>query len=101
LHSAIQNVRDNLFISTYKSSADPDYANNPRTAATGFAYIQGAVGTSATYPHGKTVHYITAVVAGMVPGCPGKPFPTATLTIDSRLANTVDYLATECPRWAS
>jgi len=63
LHSAVQNVRDNLFISTYKSSVDPDYANNPRTAATGFAYIQGAVGTSATNPHGKTVHYITAVVA--------------------------------------
>lgn len=79
LHTAIQGVKDNVFISTYKSSTDPDYANNPRTAATGFAYIQGAVSGGATDDAGKTVHYVTAVIAGMVPGCPGKPFPTATL----------------------
>lgn len=79
LRSAIQRVRDNVFVSTYKSSTDPDYANSPRTAATGFAYIQGAVANSAYDPEGKTVHYITAVVTGMVPGCPGKPYPTATI----------------------
>jgi len=80
LRSEIQRARDTISVSTYKSSSDPDYASNPRTAATGFAYIQGAVSVAAFAGDGKSpVHWVTAVMVGMVPGCPGKPFATATI----------------------
>ena len=80
LRSEIQRARDNISVSTFRSSSDPDYANNPRTAATGFAYIQGAVSVSAFTGDSKSpVRWITAVIVGMVPGCPGKPFPTVTI----------------------
>ena len=80
LRSEIQRARDNISVSTFRSSSDPDYANNPHTAATGFAYIQGAVSVSAFTGDSKSpVRWITAVIVGMVPGCPGKPFPTVTI----------------------
>ncbi len=77
-HTAIEQTKRTIYVSAYKSSADPDYANSPRAAATGFTYIQGAVTGNAVVKHSKTT-YVTAVIAGMVPGCPGKVFPTVTI----------------------
>jgi hypothetical protein len=74
-HTAIEQTKRTIYLSSYKSSADPDYANSPRAAATGFTYIQGAVTGNAVVKHSTTT-YVTAVIAGMVPGCPGKVFPT-------------------------
>jgi hypothetical protein len=80
LRNEIQRARDTISVSTYKSSSDPDYANNPRTAATGFAWIQGGVSVAASDGKDETIaHWITVVIEGMVPGCPGKLFPTATI----------------------
>jgi hypothetical protein len=78
LHTAIEQTKRTIYLSAYKSSADPDYASSPRAAATGFTYIQGAVTGNATIQHSTTT-YVTAVIAGMVPGCPGKVFPTVTI----------------------
>jgi hypothetical protein len=80
LRSEVQRARDYISVSAYRSSADPDYANNPRTAATGFAYIQAAVSASAHAGDSDSiVRWVTVVMVGMVPGCPGKVFPTATI----------------------
>jgi hypothetical protein len=64
--SVIQTCKATMALSAYRSSSDPNYASNPRTAATGFTYIQGAVTNGA---------YTTAVIVGMVPGCPGRVYP--------------------------
>jgi hypothetical protein len=77
-HTAIEQTKRTIYLSSYKSSADPDYASSPRAAATGFTYIQGAVTGHAAVKHSTTT-YVTAVIAGMVPGCPGKVFPTVTI----------------------
>lgn len=78
LHSTMQNVRKNTFIASVRGSNNIDYASDPNTAATGFAYIQGAVVNSASF-RGEKLEYITVVMIGMVPGCPGQPFPTVNL----------------------
>jgi hypothetical protein len=77
-HTAIEQTKRTIYLSAYKSSADPDYASSPRAAATGFTYIQGAVTGKAVVRHSTTT-YVTAVIVGMVPGCPGKAFPTVTI----------------------
>ena len=73
LTSTIQEAKKNIQLSFYRSSTNPDYVTNPRTAVTGFAYIQGAV--SAMSNSGKPTLYQTVLIAGMVPGCPGKVRP--------------------------
>jgi hypothetical protein len=70
-HSTIQETKRTIYLSAYRSSADPEYASNPRTASTGFTYIQGAVSGGG--------HFLTAVIVGMVPGCPGKVYPTVVI----------------------
>ena len=77
-HTAIEQTKRTIYLSAYKSTADPDYANSPRAAASGFTYIQGAVTGNAIVKHSTTT-YVTAVIAGMVPGCPGKVLPTVTI----------------------
>jgi len=77
LHTTIEEGKRSINLTTYNSSADKNYASNPRTAATGFAMVQGTV-TNATSQAGAkppAVAYVTAVIVGMVPGCPGKIVP--------------------------
>ena len=71
--STVQEAKRSMQLSFYRSSTNPDYITNPRTAVTGFAYIQGAV--SATSSSGKPTRYQTVLIVGMVPGCPGKVLP--------------------------
>ncbi len=77
-HTAIEQTKRTIYLSAYKSSSDPDYASSPRAAATGFTYIQGAV-TGDTVVKQSATKYVTAVIAGMVPGCPGRVFPTVAI----------------------
>ena len=81
-HTAIEQCKRTIYLSAYKSSVDPDYATSPRAASTGFTYIQGAV---ASGPAGKqsAAGYVTAVIAGMVPGCPGRVYPQIRIGAES------------------
>ena len=76
LHTTIEEQKRSINLTTYKSSADAAYASNPRTAATGFAMIEGTV-TNANRDGDRrsALAYATAVIVGMVPGCPGKVVP--------------------------
>jgi hypothetical protein len=65
-HSTVEIGKSFMFLSSYRSSTDPDYAASPRAAATGFTFIQGAVSGGP---------FATGVTVGMVPGCPGKMIP--------------------------
>src|SRR5664279_2638549 len=65
-HSTVEVGKSFMFLSSYRSSADPDYATSSRAAATGFTFIQGAVSGGP---------FATGVTVGMVPGCPGKMIP--------------------------
>ncbi len=81
-HTAIEECKRTIYVSAYKSSVDPDYANSPRAAATGFTYIQGAVSGNATVKNSATT-YVTAVITGMVPGCPGRVYPQVRIGAES------------------
>ena len=77
--SKVREAKNTLALSAYRSSADPNYATNPSTAATGFTYIQGGLSSGpaaspAKNPALATI-YTTAIIVGMVPGCPGKVVP--------------------------
>ena len=81
-HTAIEECKRTMYLSSYRSTADPDYATSPRAAATGFTYIQGAVAGRSRAPEKQNASYggvITAVIVGMVPGCPGKVVPSVFL----------------------
>jgi hypothetical protein len=74
LHTTIEEGKRSINLTTYKSSVDTDYASNPHTTSTGFAMIEGIVTNTA--PGSKSSKsYATAVILGMVPGCPGKVVP--------------------------
>jgi hypothetical protein len=79
LRSEIQRAKGGTSFSSYKSLSDPNYDSDRRNAATGFGYIVGALSISAV-EHGKNVAWITTVIVGMIPGCPGKPY--ATVSVD-------------------
>lgn len=76
LHTAIEEQKRAINVTTYNSTADTNYASNPRTAETGFAMFEGTI-TSAFGGNHTTSAYATAVIVGMVPGCPGKVVPMA------------------------
>ena len=79
LRSAIQRGKEGIIFSTNKSLSDPEYDSDRRNATTGFGYISAGVSVSA-FEHGKSVAWITTVIVGMIPGCPGKPY--ATVSVD-------------------
>jgi len=77
LHTTIEEAKRSINLTTYNSSTDTSYASNARTAATGFAMIQGTVSNAVSRSNNKSPapDYATAVIVGMVPGCPGKVVP--------------------------
>jgi hypothetical protein len=73
LHTTIEEQKRSTNLTTYKSSVDTNYASNPRTASTGFAMLEATVSDAGH--SGRLPAYATAVIVGMVPGCPGKVVP--------------------------
>ena len=83
LRSEIERAKGGIMFSSYKSS-DPNYERERVAPATGFGYLLGALSSSALF-HDKAVGWITTVIVGMIPGCPGKPY--ATVNVDGVVTN--------------